>query len=140
MKQPFFAAGVDEQGNTLDFIRLHSVVELGVRPGVREKAIGCFEADARGSLHGFESALKLVTGRREKAEVVHCAAFGSSLRIEKKRLARLRRSEEHTSELQSLMRLSYAVFCLTKKTYSNHLEISQCRHLSLHNSYIPDTM
>src|SRR3546814_8025389 len=37
----------------------------------------------------------------------------------------LLRSEEHTSELQSLMRLSYAVFCLTKKnqhsttTYSN---------------------
>src|SRR3546814_1514818 len=30
-------------------------------------------------------------------------------------LARVRRSEEHTSELQSLMRISYAVFCLTKK-------------------------
>src|SRR3546814_17565171 len=28
---------------------------------------------------------------------------------------RLRRSEEHTSELQSLMRISYAVFCLKKK-------------------------
>src|SRR3546814_7091793 len=28
----------------------------------------------------------------------------------------LERSEEHTSALQSLMRLSYAVFCLTKKT------------------------
>src|SRR3546814_9942169 len=28
-----------------------------------------------------------------------------------------RRSEEHTSELQSLMRLSYAVFCLKKKTH-----------------------
>src|SRR3546814_1415731 len=27
----------------------------------------------------------------------------------------LRRSEEHTSELQSLMRISYAVFCLKKK-------------------------
>src|SRR3546814_6361798 len=27
----------------------------------------------------------------------------------------LHRSEEHTSELQSLMRISYAVFCLTKK-------------------------
>src|SRR3546814_1382042 len=27
-----------------------------------------------------------------------------------------RRSEEHTSELQSLMRISYAVFCLKKKT------------------------
>src|SRR3546814_9171171 len=29
------------------------------------------------------------------------------------------RSEEHTSELQSLMRISYAVFCLTKKNNSN---------------------
>src|SRR3546814_2967640 len=31
------------------------------------------------------------------------------------RLRRRRRSEEHTSELQSLMRISYAVFCLKKK-------------------------
>src|SRR3546814_1104374 len=30
-------------------------------------------------------------------------------------LVQRRRSEEHTSELQSLMRISYAVFCLTKK-------------------------
>src|SRR3546814_4517647 len=29
------------------------------------------------------------------------------------------RSEEHTSELQSLMRISYAVFCLKKKKYTN---------------------
>src|SRR3546814_4504046 len=29
------------------------------------------------------------------------------------------RSEEHTSELQSLMRISYAVFCLKKKTHQN---------------------
>src|SRR3546814_4967294 len=29
------------------------------------------------------------------------------------------RSEEHTSELQSLMRLSYAVFCLNKKTHDS---------------------
>src|SRR3546814_1034708 len=29
-----------------------------------------------------------------------------------------KRSEEHTAELQSLMRISYAVFCLTKKTKS----------------------
>src|SRR3546814_8955719 len=31
-----------------------------------------------------------------------------------------RRSEEHTSELQSLMRISYAVFCLKKKKH-NHV-------------------
>src|SRR3546814_8770186 len=35
------------------------------------------------------------------------------------------RSEEHTSELQSLMRISYAVFCLKKKT-----ELSTCIELS----------
>src|SRR3546814_5867502 len=32
-----------------------------------------------------------------------------------------RRSEEHTSELQSLMRISYAVFCLKKKKQKNTL-------------------
>src|SRR3546814_9145169 len=31
------------------------------------------------------------------------------------------RSEEHTSELQSLMRISYAVFCLKKKKHNNSL-------------------
>src|SRR3546814_5282146 len=38
---------------------------------------------------------------------------------------KLRRSEEHTSELQSLMRLSYAVFCLKKKsTIETHTKSS----------------
>src|SRR3546814_1895332 len=46
------------------------------------------------------------------------------LDIRAKLLARLAadrrgRSEEHTSELQSLMRISYAVFCLKKKTQSH---------------------
>src|SRR3546814_7074061 len=34
-------------------------------------------------------------------------------------LAAHNRSEEHTSELQSLMRISYAVFCLKKKKHNN---------------------
>src|SRR3546814_1765693 len=34
------------------------------------------------------------------------------------------RSEEHTSELQSLMRISYAVFCLKKKNYYHTIEIA----------------
>src|SRR3546814_10738268 len=34
------------------------------------------------------------------------------------------RSEEHTSELQSLMRISYAVFCLKKKNKKPHPEIN----------------
>src|SRR3546814_4104105 len=45
------------------------------------------------------------------------------------------RSEEHTSELQSLMRISYAVFCLKKKkklmTFSRQLQ-----HRLLKNRYI----
>src|SRR3546814_2655360 len=35
------------------------------------------------------------------------------------------RSEEHTSELQSLMRISYAVFCLKKKKKREQLHTSQ---------------
>src|SRR3546814_4496974 len=34
-----------------------------------------------------------------------------------------RRSEEHTSELQSLMRISYAVFCLKKKNKTNTMNL-----------------
>src|SRR3546814_5184195 len=39
--------------------------------------------------------------------------------VRQERLVLCFRSEEHTSELQSLMRISYAVFCLKKKT-KNH--------------------
>src|SRR3546814_5357223 len=35
------------------------------------------------------------------------------------------RSEEHTSELQSLMRISYAVFCLKQKTINIHIDYIQ---------------
>src|SRR3546814_8167255 len=42
---------------------------------------------------------------------------GSNLALTYERRAR---SEEHTSELQSLMRISYAVFCLKKKTNNTH--------------------
>src|SRR3546814_6407016 len=53
------------------------------------------------------------------------------------------RSEEHTSELQSLMRISYAVFCLKKKnksTMSYNIFYNICSlqntHTSLHNLYL----
>src|SRR3546814_7683602 len=38
-----------------------------------------------------------------------------------------RRSEEHTSELQSLMRISYAVFCLKKKKKQNKLQYNKTK-------------
>src|SRR3546814_4079703 len=53
--------------------------------------------------------------------IVFEAVFGQQLQfvVAHQRVAlnqRMTRSEEHTSELQSLMRISYAVFCLKKKT------------------------
>src|SRR3546814_9811203 len=39
------------------------------------------------------------------------------------------RSEEHTSELQSLMRISYAVFCLKNKNKKNDDQVKCIRHL-----------
>src|SRR3546814_8598277 len=42
------------------------------------------------------------------------------------------RSEEHTSELQSLMRISYAVFCLKKKNKQNNKHTTQLSYTTNH--------
>src|SRR3546814_1864944 len=53
---------------------------------------------------------KRLNGRRKKYHVPGKPAISAGVMT-----GSLRRSEEHTSELQSLMRISYAVFCLKKK-------------------------
>src|SRR3546814_4294365 len=59
--------------------------------------------------------------RREIRSGVKCSAAVGA--------ATAPRSEEHTSELQSLMRISYAVFCLKKKKNTNHRSIQlQTQH------------
>src|SRR3546814_2730866 len=45
------------------------------------------------------------------------------------------RSEEHTSELQSLMRISYAVFCLKKKNNTITDHNSQMKYFTRHINY-----
>src|SRR3546814_9671927 len=45
------------------------------------------------------------------------------------------RSEEHTSELQSLMRISYAVFCLKKK--KNQTKHTESSHNTRHRAGLP---
>src|SRR3546814_9319686 len=47
-----------------------------------------------------------------------------------------RRSEEHTSELQSLMRISYAVFCLKKKIHEHLTSTKLFIHPLILNYYI----
>src|SRR3546814_1372738 len=66
---------------------------------------------------GAEEMSRVVEGLREQTgEAEQAAAQVTSMAGE---LAD-QRSEEHTSELQSLMRISYAVFCLKKKTNNTH--------------------
>src|SRR3546814_8506553 len=54
-----------------------------------------------------------------------------------------RRSEEHTSELQSLMRISYAVFCLKKKKKENKDDINNPQRTKkdyTQNTYVVSTI
>src|SRR3546814_7210596 len=50
-------------------------------------------------------------------------AFTSNRTTKSTAWKRRYRSEEHTSELQSLMRISYAVFCLNKKNHKHTITI-----------------
>src|SRR3546814_5388361 len=67
------------------------------------------------------SAVEKVSGEYSKCQSVSGCLAASSRMILAASMAiclicgRSMRSEEHTSELQSLMRISYAVFCLKKK-------------------------
>src|SRR3546814_4852764 len=67
---------------------------------------------------------KVHRGRTPYCEVRHIGFLPPPFRV-----VVLIRSEEHTSELQSLMRISYAVFCLKKKT------TTILTHRSLHYSH-----
>src|SRR3546814_10156982 len=53
--------------------------------------------------------------RRVLAVVGHLERRSEDIGVDEAGADRVDRSEEHTSELQSLMRISYAVFCLKKK-------------------------
>src|SRR3546814_6239491 len=62
------------------------------------------------------------------------AERSGDMRAERKSRSDRDRSEEHTSELQSLMRISYAVFCLKKKKYQQKTNTH-----ALQNSNTPTT-
>src|SRR3546814_6447922 len=73
----------------------------------------------------IQSVLKLTRGA-DPWQIYHALLQPRSMlrgrsALEGVTASNLDRSEEHTSELQSLMRNSYAVFCLKKKNQSNRL-------------------
>src|SRR3546814_2111900 len=66
---------------------------------------------------GLRSELQKSRQLRARADQARASLVASRRALADRRaqLRQLERSEEHTSELQSLMRISYAVFCLKKK-------------------------
>src|SRR3546814_6960870 len=125
-----------------------------VRTGIRMILSGAVDIDIIGEAESGEQALPQI--RELKPDVVVCdmhlpgisglevterimkGEYGARVVIVSvledgpipKRV--LARSEEHTSELQSLMRISYAVFCLQKKKYQYPVYIDS-HDVNLHN-------
>src|SRR3546814_6575433 len=90
---------------------------------------GAFEVDdarcaqKRGTFGGIAEAGRFLTA----AQSVHDLGPGGGA---------IRRSEEHTSELQSLMRNSYAVFCLKKKKNTYTRAKTHVRHKNVQTKAI----
>src|SRR3546814_2714946 len=99
-------------------------------------AAGAHEADGCGAGRTAGSALRrtwelrelgrLGSGAASARKLLVAAALAAGMAVggnaaaqETRRITHELRSEEHTSELQSLMRISYAVFCLKKKKTNN---------------------
>src|SRR3546814_2320220 len=92
------------------------------------------------SCHLLGAAVALLQGGGRRRRRLHSRSSDRGLRAQCRRPThaaawrrggggdRRLRSEEHTSELQSLMRISYAVFCLKKK---NNLYCTTLHHTSL---------
>src|SRR3546814_2672923 len=117
---PSLATLLDEPGERRDGIRADMVLDA---LGVAARGVG---VDAQRQEEGIDHLVAFAAGLGE----------GLAFRGEERAAVRLlhhkaglhqARSEEHTSELQSLMRHSYAVFCLNKKN-SQHTKRITIRH------------
>src|SRR3546814_8891222 len=108
------ARRAEEDDGVVDLVALEARVGLHV---LGENA----QPARRGTLDEGRVAVgrarPLLLGRTQRLRRIARLAF--------RRIGRLwLRSEEHTSELQSLMRISYAVFCLKKQNTLNRLQLS----------------
>src|SRR3546814_4089788 len=89
-----------------------SLAEIGAAAGQSNKMVVPYYFGSKDGLIDaiFERRIEWLEERRKQG--IDAATLEGELDLRT-------RSEEHTSELQSLMRISYAVFCLKKKTVQN---------------------
>src|SRR3546814_8341584 len=95
------------------FIRQHHGNAVADRIGeprlFRDQFVALAVVDQRAARERAHQYLQQLRVQRRRRSVRHCSVS---------------RSEEHTSELQSLMRISYAVFCLKKTTNTAFYKMS----------------
>src|SRR3546814_7714860 len=114
-KATLFEQPVETGARTADRARDSVRGQAGILPSRLDEPAGAGEVHLSDApffiLHCGVEAFKI--GQREAAEQFH---GGRRLRrVHIRAVTGECRSEEHTSELQSLMRITYAVFCLKKK-------------------------
>src|SRR3546814_4832325 len=118
-------AGKTRSSVKTDKLRGKSIVRGGA--GTASRTLGLFGALLTYAInagiidsnpaHGIRKPKDQVRQRRlTEAEYRQLGQMLAKLRCDHTYSTSADRSEEHTSELQSLMRISYAVFCLKKKT------------------------
>src|SRR3546814_3032711 len=94
-----------------------SLLIIAAMGGIAAMVAAVDKASARSSLSGTTRATRFALSASLAFIILPVRHISMALALP--------RSEEHTSELQSLMRTSYAVFCLKKK----HKLLKQKRHL-----------
>src|SRR3546814_191996 len=128
----------DEPDSTL--LIVHDVTALIEAERARERLAAVVSHELRNPLTAIMGHAELALDgeglppkTREQLEVIENAAVRMQTLISEI-LAGSRRSEEHTSELQSLMRISYAVFCLKKKNLYQEQQAKTVHNAITHNN------
>src|SRR3546814_8427341 len=94
---------------------LYEIITVALAHDLKEGEVGFTGLTTGDGAAKFATSIPLAAA--QLARLTHAPSLTIMLAgwIHNPNLAQLTRSEEHTYELQSLMRISYAVFCLIKK-------------------------
>src|SRR3546814_9858804 len=100
-----------------EFTAFAQLMQRGsVSPADLARQFGFSERYVKQRLRLASLASEILDALREGKLTIDAAMAYAGTQDQRLQLRVFARSEEHTSELQSLMRISYAVFCLKKKT------------------------